>query len=118
MVLIRGKDISAFVERVVPGRLVYVRTLDHATTKDVYAVKLDRLVLRRADDTLQPYRGEPLGDLGVVPGRKVIVWGLDQPSAEAVATLVVDIDRPKEFIGNIGTTISSSISTGLDKIFR
>jgi hypothetical protein len=114
MVLIRGKDLDAVVERVVPGKLVYIRMMDRASAKDVYAFRLNKLVLRRADDSLQPYRGEPLSDLGVVPGRKLIVWGFDHPSAEVVATLVVDVDRPKEFAANIATTIS----TKLDKIFK
>ncbi|HUI96951.1 MAG TPA: hypothetical protein VLX44_14425 [Xanthobacteraceae bacterium] len=122
MVIIRGKDIGAIVERVVPGKLVYVRVADPAAARDLYAFKLDKLVLRRADDSLQPYRGEPLSDLGVVPGRKVVTWGLDHPSAEAVATLVVDLDRPREFVNTLAntitTTITSSIASQIDKIFK
>jgi hypothetical protein len=110
-----GKDEAAVVERVVPGKLVYVR-VDETPEKDVYGFRLDKLVLRKPDGSCRPYRGEPLADLGVVNGRKLFVWGLKGHDVEPA--LVVDVDRPRGFGVTIGASISSSISSAMEKILK
>lgn len=98
-----GKDKVAFVRRIVPGKLVYVET----RPEHVYALKLNQVVIRERDGFCRPYRGEPLSDLGLDAGRKVVVWGLDSPSDSAPPTLVVD--------KNISATFSSTFSHLADK---
>ena len=110
-----GKDEVAVVQRVVPGRLVYVSTHsdpDH----DIVGFKLNQLVIRKADGSCRPYRGEPLSALGLSSGRKVVVWGIKQTDVKPA--LVIDTDRPKEFVNTIGNTISSAVSTTIGKFIR
>lgn len=108
-----GKDEAAVVERIVPGRLVYVST--QASTHDVYGFKLDQLVIRHADGSCQPYRGEPLAALGLSTGRKVVVWGVR--NRDVKPTLVIDVDRPKEFVVTIGSTIATTVNATVGKLF-
>ena len=115
-----GLDEAAVVERVVPGKLVYV-TADHEGSANTYSFKLDQLVLRKADGSCRPYRGEPLSELGVAHGRKVIVWGINHTNVSP--TLVIDTDRPKEFIislnpiaGTISMTANAVVKT-INKVF-
>jgi len=79
-----GKDQPAFVRRVVPGQLVYVET----EPEEVYAVKLNNIIIRKSDGSYVRYRGEPLSELGLNSGRRVVVW-TDSPGA-APRNLVVD----------------------------
>jgi len=79
-----GKDEFAIVRRIVPGRLVYVETGPEKT----YAFKLDKMVIRSSDGSVCRYRGEPLAELGIKVGKRVVVWGIDHGDAEP--TLVVD----------------------------
>jgi hypothetical protein len=115
-----GKDETAVVERVVPGRLVYVATTNVSHPQTI-GFKLDQLVFRKADGTCQPYRGEPLSNLGIASGRKVIVWGIENQDVKP--TLVIDIDSPRQFTVSLGSSISTAvnvtssvISSTLDKI--
>jgi hypothetical protein len=110
-----GKDETAVVERVVPGRLVYVTTKNDSHD-EAYGFKLDQLVIRKADGSCRPYRGEPLSELGVTSGRTVVVWGIKYPDVEP--TLVIDADRSGEFGGSIGSSISSAVNTTLGKFLR
>jgi hypothetical protein len=80
----RGKDQIAFVRRVVPGQLVYVET----KPEEVYAVKLNNILIRQSDGSYVRYRGEPLSELGLNSGRRVVVW-TDSPGA-APRNLVVE----------------------------
>jgi hypothetical protein len=109
-----GKDETAVVERVVPGRLVYVTTKKDSRD-ELYGFKLDQLVIRKSDGSCRPYRGEPLSDLGVTSGRSVVVWGIKYSDVEP--TLVIDADRPREFGVSIGSSISSAVNSTLE-IFR
>jgi hypothetical protein len=108
-----GKDEAAVVERVVPGKLVYVATIEGSQR---WGFKLDQLIIRSSDGSCRPYRGEPLAKLGVVAGRKVIVWGItyrDVPPA-----LVIDVDHGKEFLVTIGSSISTAVNATIGKILR
>ncbi len=109
-----GKDEVAVVQRVVPGRLVYVST--HKDSDHLFGFKLDQLVIRKADGSCRPYRGEPLSELGLASGRKVVVWGIEH--SDVKPALVIDADRPKEFVSIIGSTISTAVSTTIGKILR
>jgi hypothetical protein len=95
-VIKKGKDEMAVVRRIVPGKLVYVET----KPEKIYALKLDKLVIRKRDGSCYPYRGEPLSELGVNVGRKVVVWGFDHD--DTPPTLVIDADG--------STTIGSALS--------
>jgi hypothetical protein len=103
-----GKDEAAVIERVVPGRLVYVRTTGEAPT-DTYGFKLDQVVIRKADGSCRPYRGEPLADLGIESGRIVVVWGIRNRNVQP--TLVIDADRPRQWDASAtfrgGSTLSA-----------
>jgi hypothetical protein len=110
-----GKDETAIVERVVPGRLVYVITTSHSPGRRC-GFKLDQLVIRKPDGSLRPYRGEPLSDLGVAKGRKVIVWGVD--NSDVQPTLVIDPNRSWDFSATIGSSISTAVNATLGKILR
>ncbi len=59
----------ALVRRVVPGKLVYVEM----KPDEVYAIKLDNILIRQADGSYDHYRGERLSALGLDSGKKVIV---------------------------------------------
>jgi hypothetical protein len=65
-----GKDRIGVVRRVVPGQLVYVELAPEET----YAVKLDSIIIRKSDGSYEHYRGEPLSELGLDTGRRVVVW--------------------------------------------
>jgi hypothetical protein len=65
-----GKGQTALVRRVVPGKLVYVEL----KPDEVYAMKLDNIVIRKSDGSYDHYRGEPLAALGLDSGRTVTVW--------------------------------------------
>jgi hypothetical protein len=69
-----GKDQVAVVQRVVPGKLVYVEL----SPEEVYAVRLNTILIRNGDGSYTHYRGEPLSDLGLDSGRRVVVW-TDKP---------------------------------------
>jgi hypothetical protein len=102
-----GIDEDAVVERVVPGKLVYVRTTSDSPPK-TFGFKLDQLVIRKADGSCRPYRGEPLSDWGLSSGSKVVVWGIKHGGVKPA--LVVDADRPKEFSVIFGNTISNAVN--------
>ena len=80
----RGTDQTALVRRVVPGQLVYVEM----EPEEVYAVKLNSIVIRQPDGSYVRYRGEPLSELGLDSGSRVIVW-TDSPGSPP-RNLVVD----------------------------
>jgi hypothetical protein len=69
-----GKDQVAVVQRIVPGKLVYVEL----SPEEVYAVRLNTILIRNGDGSYAHYRGEPLADLGLDSGRRVVVW-TDKP---------------------------------------
>jgi hypothetical protein len=79
-----------------------------------YGFKLNQLVIRKRDGSCLPYRGEPLPELGLDKGRKVVVWGIKHPDAEPA--LVIDVDRPREFSVIVGSSISNAVNVTLDKI--
>jgi hypothetical protein len=110
-----GLDETAVVERVVPGKLVYVTTTNDPPAK-IYGFKLNQLVIRKADGSCRPYRGEPLSDLGVDSGRKVVVWGIKHKDVKPA--LVIDADRPKEFSITIGSSISNAMNVTIGKILK
>jgi hypothetical protein len=116
----QGQDEMAVVERVVPGRLVYVTVKGDASTEQVFGFKLNQMVLRNADGSCRPYRGEPLSELGVTSGAPVVIWGLKHRDVEP--TLVIDTDRPKSFSVTIGSSLSNAVThtaaTVLGKIIR
>jgi hypothetical protein len=94
-----GKDQTAFVRRVVPGQLVYVEL----KPEEVYAIKLNNILIRKSDGSYKHYRGEPLSELGLNSGRKVVVW-TDSPGT-APRNLVVDATPISRSI--FGNTLSS-----------
>ena len=110
-----GKDEVAVVQRVVPGRLVYVSTAKDSDHR-IIGFKLDQLVIRKADGSCRPYRGEPLSELGLSSGRKVVVWGIEQSNVKPA--LVLDADRPKEFVGTIGSSISTAVNTTIGRFIK
>jgi len=122
----QGIDEPAVIERIVPGRLVYVWKPNEPHSK-TYGFKLDQLVIRKKDGSCRPYRGEPLSELGLDSGRKVVVWGIER-SDVTPPTLVVDIDRPRELSVTIGSSISNAVNvvhvtistaaSTIDKIFK
>lgn len=62
----------ARVDRVVPGRLVYVDTHPEAPVEaSTCAFPLDKLIIMESNGVFHPYRGEPLSELGLKPGRRV-----------------------------------------------
>jgi hypothetical protein len=124
---IKFTDEKAVVERVVPGKLVYVST--SATPSDTYGFKLDQVVIRKADGSCRPYRGEPFADLGLDSGRIVVVWGLQHRDVKP--TLVLDADSPREwdssiamrrgFVANTGAIVANTgatIISGISSIIR
>jgi hypothetical protein len=102
-----GVDEDAVVERVVPGKLVYVRTTGNSSPETL-GFKLDQLIIRNPDGSCRPYRGEPLADWGLVSGSKVVVWGIKHSNVRPA--LVIDVDRPKEIGVIIGNTISNAVN--------
>jgi len=98
----RGKDQIAYVRRVVPGQLVYVETKPEET----YAVKLNNIIIRQSDGSYVRYRGEPLSELGLNSGSKVVVW-TDSPGA-APKNLVVEARRGSHSI--FGSTLKKYFS--------
>jgi hypothetical protein len=102
-----GIDENAVVERIVPGKLVYVRTVG-GSPPETLGFKLDQLIIRNADGSCRPYRGEPLTDWGLVSGSKVVVWGIKHTDVRPA--LVIEADRPKEVGVVIGNTISNAVN--------
>jgi hypothetical protein len=94
-----GKDRTALVRRVVPGKLVYVEL----RPEEVYAMKLDNIVIRKSDGSYDHYRGEPLSTLGLDSGKTVTVW--TDSEGTAPRSLVVDASSGSRSI--IGSTISN-----------
>lgn len=94
-----GKNRTALVRRVVPGKLVYVEV----KPEEVYAMKLDNIVIRKSDGSYDHYRGEPLSTLGLDSGRTVTVW--TDSEGTAPRSLVVDENTSARSI--IGSTISN-----------
>jgi hypothetical protein len=84
-----GMDEPAIIQRIVPGRLVYVTKQNEDPAK-MYIFKLDRLIIRKSDGSCRPYRGEPLSELGLRIGGKVVVWGIEHKNVSPA--LVVDVD--------------------------
>jgi hypothetical protein len=107
-----NRDAPAVVQRIVPGRLVYVTPVD--APDRVVGFKLDQLVIREVDGAVRPYRGESLSTLGLATGRKVSVW--QAPTGEAKAILV--IDAPRGQTGYIGSSITNAISNTIGKFIR
>lgn len=70
------------VQRVVPGKLLYVES--ESRPNSTYSFKLDKLRVLRRDGSLTPYRGEPLSTLRVGIGEKVRVVDINSPSASEV----------------------------------
>ena len=82
--LIRDSELCS-VQRVVPGKLVYVAPL--SKPESTYVFKLDKVCVLHNDGSLTPYRGEPLSSVGLGIGKKVRVVGMDSPGLPE--TLVV-----------------------------
>jgi len=102
------KDEFAVVRRIVPGRLLYVETEPDKT----YAFKLDKVVIRKSDGFLQPYRGEPLADLGIKVGKRVTICGLDQDQSEP--TLVVDAGADTGTFSRLGSSSFDVLTGAID----
>jgi len=94
-----GKNQTALVRRVVPGKLVYVEV----KPEEVYAMRLDNIVIRRSDGSYDHYRGEPLSTLGLDSGRTVTVW--TDSEGTVPRSLVVDANPGSRSI--IGSTIAN-----------
>jgi len=98
-----GKDQTALVRRVVPGKLVYVEL----KPDEVYAIKLDNIVIRKSDGSYDHYRGEPLSTLGLDSGRTVTVW-TDKEGIVPRSLVVEENSGSRSIIGSsIGATISN-----------
>ncbi len=95
----RGRDQVALVRRIVPGKLVYVEM----KPEEVYAVKLNNIVIHRPDGSYDHYRGEPLSELGLSSGSKVIVW--TERGGAAPRNLVVEVNPVSRSI--LGSTLSN-----------
>jgi len=68
------KSQNCRVERVVPGRLLYVDApSETGSQSSTFAFPLDRVIVVESNGNAHPYRGEPLSDLGLKTGRKVRV---------------------------------------------
>jgi hypothetical protein len=85
-----GRDQVAVVQRVVPGKLVYVEL----APEEVYAVRLDTILIRQGDGSYAHYRGEPLSELGLDSGRKVVVW-TDRPGVAPRNLIVQSTPAPR-----------------------
>lgn len=107
-----GRDEPAVVQRIVPGRLVYVTSAD--MPDKVVGFKLNQLVIREVNGSVRPYRGKSLSTLGLSTGRKVSVWNVHE--GEAQAMLVVD--APRGQIGYIGSSISNAVSNTIGKFIK
>jgi len=94
-----GKKFSAKIRRIVPGKLVYVET----SPEEVYAVKLDNILIQKSDGSLEHYRGEPLSTLGLDSGKSVMVW--TDSDEMAPRNLVVESRPASRSI--LGSTISN-----------
>jgi hypothetical protein len=108
-----GLDEDALVERVVPGRLVYViKASESHDFLDCF--KLDQMVIRQPDGYCRPYRGESLSDLGLGKGSRVVIRKVG--AADTRPTLVVDAGLSRE--AGIGNSISSAVSATFAKFLR
>jgi len=58
------------VQRIVPGRLVYVSTAQDQT----YAFTPNYVVIQKNDGSFRHYRGEPFSELGLDVGRPVMIF--------------------------------------------
>jgi hypothetical protein len=94
-----GKHVSAKIRRIVPGKLVYVET----NPEEVYAIKLDNILIQKSDGLFEHYRGEPLSTLGLDSGKSVMVWTDSEGSAPR--NLVVDARPASRSI--FGSTFSN-----------
>ncbi len=94
-----GRDQTALVRRVVPGKLVYVEV----NPEEVYAVKLNNIVIRNSDGSYDHYRGEPLSTLGLDLGKAVTVW--TDSEGTAPRNLVVEVNPASRSI--LGSTLSN-----------
>jgi hypothetical protein len=109
------KGEAAVVDRVVPGRLVYVTREGAASYEASIGFKLNQLIIHEPDGSFRPYRGEPLSDLGVVNGRLVIVGATEE---DGEPTLVVEHDprsvklraRLSANAKGLATTISTAVA--------
>lgn len=99
-----GKDQVALVRRVVPGKLVYVEM----KPEEVYAVKLDNILIRKSDGSYDHYRGEPLATLGLDSGKRVVVW--TDRAGVAPKNLVVEAIPASRSI--FGSTFSNYFKRG------
>jgi hypothetical protein len=93
------------VERLVPGKLVYVSTgqpkrpglqgypasIDSAGT---YAFKPDKIMIEDAAGSFRPYRGEPFSEVGLGIGRRVLIVIDEQEDAHML--LLHDAPQEKE----------------------
>jgi hypothetical protein len=114
----RGIDESAVIERVVPGKLVYVTTTSDPSRGKPYTFvfKLDQLVIRKSDGSCRPYRGEPLSEWNIHRGAKVVVWGITNKTVKPA--LVIDADRPREFsVSNTISNVVISTTSTIGKLF-
>lgn len=87
------------IDRIVPGKLVYVHTQHEPVTTWVF--KLDKVAFRKSDGTLCPYRGERMSELGLNTGSHGwLCYGerLDEPSR-----LIVDTSKAgyRESLGEL-----------------
>jgi len=71
-----GDRLWGRVERVVPGRLVYV---EFAPGHEARVFKLNNLLIKQANGTFSNYAGEPLSQLGLTVGSSVEVVTARQP---------------------------------------
>jgi hypothetical protein len=73
---------SGRVERVVPGRLVYVA---FSPKQETQVFKLDNLLIQQANGTFSGYAGEPFSQLGLTVGSSVkVVTTNDRKQANVV----------------------------------
>jgi hypothetical protein len=91
------------VQRVVPGKLLYV---DAGPTHEPYVFTLDKIIVNEGGGAFHPYRGEPLFELGLTEGRKVSVIGLNDPKTHPM--LVIDSSSSK--IANTAANFGHSLT--------
>jgi hypothetical protein len=101
----------AVVDRVVPGRLVYVTKKGAPPDESSIAFKLNQLIIRERDGSSRPYRGEPLADLGIKNGR---LLNVGETEVDGEPTLVVETGPAgKHFISNVASNVATTISTAV-----
>ena len=103
----QGKDYVALVRRVVPGKLVYIEM----KPEEVYAIKLDNILIRKSDGSYDHYRGEPLSTLGLDSGKTVVVR-TDKDGSAPQNLLVEAIPVSRSIFGSKFSSVTDYFKRG------